>query len=81
MLTLLQVDIDLVKDVTLWALYTKQISLTDVFRYSNVYVGTSRTTGKKVKLSTTDRLYIYIRGFISKFFKMVFIYCRWTFVL
>eukprot|EP00904_Undaria_pinnatifida_P011701 jgi/Undpi1/7661/HiC_scaffold_23.g10134.m1 len=38
-----QVDIDVVKGAVRWALYTNQITITDVFRYSNIYVQTSRT--------------------------------------
>lgn len=38
-----QVDIDVVKGAVRWALYINQITLTDVFRYSNVYVQTSLT--------------------------------------
>lgn len=38
----------MVKGALQWALYTNQITLTDVFRYSNIYVQTSLTAGTVV---------------------------------
>ncbi|CAM9758914.1 unnamed protein product [Pylaiella littoralis] len=41
-----QVEIAAVKKALQWVLYTNQILLTDVFRYCNVYVQTTKTAGK-----------------------------------
>ena len=51
---LVQVDIDVVKGAVRWSLYTNQITLTDVFRYSNIYVQTTLTRGKLVVGSGVD---------------------------
>lgn len=38
-------EIAAVKSALQWVLYTNQILLTDVFRYGNVYVQTTKTAG------------------------------------
>lgn len=49
-----QVEIAAVKKALQWVLYTNQILLTDVFRYCNVYVQTTKTAGKFLVDSPAD---------------------------